>query len=151
MENTTKRTQPKNEPKNGLTKQVISYIGDRAQFLELLKYNKGLILIKFGATWCKPCQVIKPIVEGFFASSPDEVMCCDIDVDQHFDIYSFLKTKRMVNGIPVIFCYKKGNLGFAPDDSVTGADPADLDAFFKRCGTHLVKVKNQFTKIPVIH
>jgi thiol-disulfide isomerase/thioredoxin len=134
-----------------LTKQVVSYLGDRAKFLELLKLNKGLIIIKFGASWCKPCQIIKPIVEGFFASSPHEVLCCDIDVDTHFDLYSFLKSKRMVNGIPVIFCYKRGNLGYAPDDSVTGADPKDLDSFFKRCGGHLVNVKNQFSKIPVIH
>ena len=44
----------------------------------------------------------------------------------------------MVNGIPVILCYKKGNTGFIPDDSITGADPGALDAFFKRCGNHLV-------------
>lgn len=37
----------------------------------------------------------------------------------------------MVNGIPVMLCYKKGNTNFIPDDSVTGADPGALDAFSK--------------------
>ena len=47
----------------------------------------------------------------------------------------------MVNGVPVLLCYKKGNTGYIPDDSITGADPAGLDAFFKRCGQHLMAVK----------
>jgi len=46
----------------------------------------------------------------------------------------------MVNGIPVILCYKKGNQTFIPDDSITGADPGELDAFFRRCGRHLKDV-----------
>jgi hypothetical protein len=46
----------------------------------------------------------------------------------------------MVNGIPVILMYKKGNTSFTPDDSVTGADPTQLDAFFKRCGFHLLAI-----------
>ena len=46
----------------------------------------------------------------------------------------------MVNGIPVILLYKKGNVSYIPDDAITGADPADLDKFFKRCGLHLRSV-----------
>jgi hypothetical protein len=46
----------------------------------------------------------------------------------------------MVNGVPVLLCYKKGNTGYIPDDSVTGADPVALDAFFKRCGQHLLSL-----------
>jgi hypothetical protein len=55
-----------------------------------------------------------------------------------------LKSKKMVNGIPVILCYKKGNATYIPDDSITGADPNALAAFFKRCGNHLVDVQRQF-------
>jgi len=43
----------------------------------------------------------------------------------------------MVNGIPVVLLYKKGNTNFFPDDSITGADPVELDKFFRRCGMHL--------------
>jgi hypothetical protein len=37
----------------------------------------------------------------------------------------------------VILLYKQGNVNFFPDDSITGADPVELDKFFKRCGLHL--------------
>ena len=50
----------------------------------------------------------------------------------------------MVNGIPVILCYKKGNVTYIPDDSVTGADPTKLAEFFKRCGNHLVAIQREF-------
>lgn len=118
-------------------RDIISYIPNRNIFMELLAKNPGLIIIKFGAKWCGPCKRIKNVVHGFFASSPDDVLCCDIDVDESTDVYSFLKSKKMVSGIPVILCYKKNNISFIPDDSVVGAVPDELDRFFRRCGEHL--------------
>jgi thiol-disulfide isomerase/thioredoxin len=120
------------------TKTVITYFQSRGHFLSLLDKNPGLIIIKLGATWCGPCKRIKPVVDAFFASSPDNVLCCEIDVDESFDLYSYFKSKKMVNGVPAILCWKQGNLSFIPNDSVTGADPSNLDAFFKRCGLHLL-------------
>ena len=122
-------------------KEVISVFENRQEFLNLLKVNPGLVIVKLGATWCGPCKQIAPVVHGFFASSPNDVICGDIDVDESFDLYAYFKSKKMVNGIPVILCYKKGNTTFIPDDSVTGAEPVALDAFFKRCGVHLVDVR----------
>lgn len=122
---------------SGLSKQVISVFESRDVFLSLLKQNPGIVIVKLGATWCGPCKRIAHIVEAFFASSPNNVICADIDVDESIDLYAALKQKRMVNGIPVILLYKKGNVSLVPDDSVTGADPALLNAFFKRCGNHL--------------
>ena len=76
----------------------------------------------------------------FFASSPPEVgVCADIDVDQSFDFYSFLKSKKMVNGIPVLLCYKKGNSRVIFQMMlVTGSDAAQLHNFFRRCGKKYV-------------
>jgi thioredoxin 1 len=118
-------------------KIIISYFQNRSDFMELLKNNPGLVVIKFGAKWCGPCKKIQPVLDAFFATSPDNVICCDIDVDESTDLYIFLKSKKMVNGIPVILLYKKGNVSFIPDDSVTGIDAGELDKFFKRCGLHL--------------
>jgi hypothetical protein len=122
-------------------KQVISEIANREAFMHLLLHNTGLIILKLGATWCGPCSVIKDQVHEFFAHSPPEVICGDIDVDESFDFYSFLKSKKMVNGIPVMLCYKKGNKTFIPDDSITGADKQELQKFFGRCGKHLAAAK----------
>jgi len=119
-----------------LSKEIISEIPNREAFFHLLNNNPGLVIIKFGAKWCGPCKKIHHIVNGFFAISPPSVVCADIDVDQCFDIYSMLKSKKMVNGIPAILCYKKGNTSFIPDDSVSGSSPQDLHQFFTRCGQY---------------
>jgi len=121
-------------------KTIVSSIENREHFKRLLENNPGLVIIKFGATWCGPCKKIKSVVDGFFCSSPDSVLCCDIDIDECPDVYSYLKTKKMVNGIPVMLCWKKGNTTFIPDESITGSSPNDLDNFFKRCGVQLRNV-----------
>ena len=121
-------------------KQVISEIANVESFFQLLQNNPGLIIIKLGAEWCGPCKTIKPVINGFFASSPPEVVCADIDVDKCPKLYTFLKSKKMVNGIPVLLCYKKGNATYIPDDVVTGADAQQMHLFFVRCGNHLADV-----------
>jgi thioredoxin 1 len=127
-----------------LSKEIISEISNRDSFFHLLNNNPGLIVIKLGAQWCGPCKQIKHIVNGFFASSPLDVVCADIDVDESFDFYSMLKSKKMVNGIPVLLCYKKGNITFIPDDIITGSNPTELHHFFLRCGKHLNEVRIKF-------
>lgn len=122
------------------SKVIISKFDSRQDFFKLLTNNPGLVILKLGAEWCGPCKKIAPILEGFFLTSPDTVVCADIDVDESFDLYAYLKNKKMVNGIPAILCYKKGNTSFIPDDSITGADPGQLDAFFRRCGLHLKSI-----------
>ena len=126
-----------------MSKQIVSEIANRDAFFLLLQNNPGLIVIKLGAEWCGPCKTIKTAVYGFFASSPPEVVCADIDVDKSFDFYSFLKSKKMVNGIPVLLCYKKGNATYIPDDIVTGSDANGLHQFFIRCGKHLMDALTQ--------
>lgn len=125
-----------------MPKTIITDIDSVDSFMKLINNNPGLLIIKLGAPWCKPCKIIEPPVHRFFASSPPEVICADIDVDVSFMFYSFMKNKRLVNGIPALFCYKKGNTTYLPDDSVVGSDLKALDAFFKRCGSiHLFDVK----------
>ena len=120
---------------------IVETVVDRNQFLnQLLPSNEGLILIKFGATWCKPCQLIKPIVTKQVSMWPETVKCYSLDVDDNFDIYAYFKNKRMINGIPVILAYKKGNNSFVPDLSVTGANSGDLQKFFFNCTTILNSV-----------
>jgi hypothetical protein len=133
------------------SKDVVSVIPNRETFFQLLQNNTGLIVIKLGAKWCGPCKKIKDVVEGFFASSPPDVICCDIDVDESVELYSFLKNKKIVNGIPVLLCYKKGNQTYLPDDSITGADPLELHNFFTRCGKHLITALHDNPKPDEVH
>ena len=57
-----------------MSKQVISEIENRDAFLHLLQNNTGVIILKLGAEWCGPCKKIKPVVDGFFATSPPDVI-----------------------------------------------------------------------------
>ena len=117
----------------GKEKIIITDFEDKEQFFTALKYNPGLIFIKFGADWCGPCAHIHDLVYQNFLRLPDEALCADIDIDNNYDIYSYLKSKRMIDGIPVILCYKKGNESYIPDDMVVGADPEQVTLFFNRC------------------
>lgn len=116
-----------------MSKTVVYEIPSRESFYQLLHNNPGLIIMKFGAEWCKPCQKIKKQVSTFFSHAPEHVICCDLDVDTNTDVYSHLKSKRMINGIPALLCYRKGTTDCGPDDSVSGSDPHQLEQFFKRC------------------
>jgi len=112
---------------------ILDKIDTVKEFSEYLHTNPGLIIIKFGAEWCGPCKLVEKQVHDWFDRMPETVQGFIIDVDESFEIYAFLKTKKMVNGVPVILCYDKGNLNYIPSDSIIGADKTGIDAFFKRC------------------
>jgi len=112
---------------------ILTEIRDRNNFAEILQSNPGLIFIKFGAEWCGPCRTINAGVHAYFQRMPDNVQTAIIDIDQCTDVYSFLKAKRVVNGVPVILCYKKDNTNYIPDDIVIGADKNKINEFFIRC------------------
>jgi hypothetical protein len=63
---------------------------------------------------------------------PNNVQSIIVDVDECVDLYSFLKSKKMVNGIPVILVYYKGNLNYIPDDRVVGADSNQINILFNK-------------------
>ena len=39
---------------------VLTEIADRDEFQKILNENQGIVIIKFGATWCQPCKLISP-------------------------------------------------------------------------------------------
>lgn len=108
-------------------------INNMTHFSEILLQNPGLVIIKFGAEWCAPCKKIESQVHDWFHKMPDNVHTIVVDIDESFEVYAYLKTKKMVNGIPVILCYDQGNINYIPSDSVIGANPSEVDAFFERC------------------
>ena len=69
------------------TKEIITEL-DRTEFLNLIKCNEGLVIIKFTASWCGPCKTIAPFVNDQFKKTPESVTCANIDVDDNFDIFA---------------------------------------------------------------
>jgi len=103
------------------------------RFQEILASNPGLVIVKFGATWCGPCQSIDPDIQFMYSKMPTTVQCVKIDIDKNKEIYSFLRNKRMINGVPALLCYVKGNENVVPDDIIIGANRDKIYAFFDRC------------------
>ena len=111
------------------TKTIVTEFESRHQFLDFLKSNPGFVVVKLGAEWCGLCKKIHNEVNDFFSRCPENVICCDIDVDDSFDLYAFLKTKKMVTRIPVIMVWKQGSVEYIPDYSYLGADKEGLANF----------------------
>ncbi len=122
------------------TKEIYTEVADRNTFLSYLAQNPGIMLFKFGAEWCGPCKKIKNDLEFLFANTPANVLCFDIDIDECFDVYAFLKSKKQVNGVPVVLGYIKGNDSFAPDMSHTGSDVSTLKLFFDNVNDIAAKI-----------
>jgi thioredoxin 1 len=112
---------------------ILTEIRSKEHFAELLQTNPGRLIIKFGAEWCGPCKKIEGLVHEWFHRMPDTVQCVLVDIDQSFEVYAFLKSKKMVAGVPAILCYNKGNLNYIPDNAVLGADVNKVNLFFQQC------------------
>lgn len=114
-------------------KEIIVEFDNRQHFMECLKENPGVMILQFTATWCKPCREIKPYVENNFAKCHDNIICCQLDVDENSELYSFMKRNRQVNGIPALVAYFKGNTSPYANISISGTNIDAINDFFKNC------------------
>jgi thiol-disulfide isomerase/thioredoxin len=112
---------------------------DRKGFLDLLERNTSLMVFKFGASWCHPCKRIAPWVSKGFESLGENASCFQVDIDESFDLFAFLKSKKMIMGIPVIMAWLPGNTSYAPDQSAVGGEEETIDNFFKWCEDRVKK------------
>lgn len=113
--------------------KILNSIENLNKLNELLNENQNLFFIKFTATWCGPCKRIGPLVDDWISKLPEDCQFHEIDIDESLELYSFYKTKKLANGIPVIFCWKKDNKEQAPNYLVLGANPNDINNFFNKC------------------
>lgn len=105
-----------------MTSENIQYVEDAASFENALKNNK-LFVSYFTASWCGPCQAIKPIIEQLYTRY-ENVEVLKVDLNENADLAS----KYNVSSIPTLNFYHKAKLV----DSVTGADVNKIKASFER-------------------
>ena len=106
--------------------------------LQQLQTNakNSLIVVKFGAEWCKPCKYIKPLCEQWSATCPPHIIYADIDIDESMDLYMAFKNKKMVRGVPTILAFNTAltrDQWYIPDFSVEGGDVEAVKKFFDKC------------------
>lgn len=97
--------------------------------------QRDTIIVKLGAEWCGPCKRIESLVHSCMTQIQERIPsieCAILDVDQSFEVYAFLKKKRVVNGIPALLVYNKENAHYLPDEFVMGADEPEILALFNR-------------------
>jgi thiol-disulfide isomerase/thioredoxin len=103
-----------------------------AEFQSILQKNTGGVLLKLSAEWCGPCKRIQPLVLEGLSVLPDTVLQVIIDIDDSLELYTYLKNKRRINGIPAILFWKPGNISDIPDDFVLGGNADQVIALFNR-------------------
>jgi hypothetical protein len=53
-----------------------------------------------------------------------------IDIDICTDLYTALKSKKQIRGVPTLLAYKKDNVSLIADKSISGTNTKEIDAFF---------------------
>ena len=95
------------------------------EFIEIIKNNQKKQIFKFGAEWCKPCQDIKENIDVQLKCK--EIDFYDIDIDESFDLFAFLKLNKIVSAIPVLLLYDVNNNSIIPNKSVTGTNIIEIN------------------------
>lgn len=118
---------------------LITEVDSLNDFNYILANNPGIVIVKFGATWCGPCKRIEPQVHHFMDHLPPTMQGLILDVDENFEIYGFFQKKRLLKGIPAILAFYVGDSANAPSDCVLGSNTEEINLFFERCYRHIEK------------
>lgn len=109
-----------------------------------------IIILKFTANWCGPCKRTKGLVESHFCNLPDNALVFELDIDDPVNIplYSALKSKRQLNGIPALLVFYSDverPYWFVPDASVNSASVPAINNFFNsaKARAHAIMNKSQ--------
>lgn len=86
---------------SGTAKPVV--VND-ANFEEVVLNSDKPVLVDFWATWCKPCELIAPIVEELAHEYEGRAVVAKLDIDNARDI----AREYNVSSIPTLIVFKNG-------------------------------------------
>lgn len=72
---------------------------NHAQILEISKTK--LVVLDFGATWCGPCQQMKPVIERLAAEYNGRFLLGEVDVDTSRDLATRYRIQYLPTLVPV--------------------------------------------------
>ncbi|MFH1382369.1 MAG: thioredoxin [Chloroflexota bacterium] len=92
---------------------------DDSKFDQTVLKSEKPVLVDFWATWCKPCQMVAPIVDGLAEDYEGKIDFVKVDVDQNPKTAS----RYGVMSIPTLLIFKKGQpvshiVGFRPKEEL---------------------------------
>jgi thioredoxin 1 len=90
-----------------------------ATFNEIVLKSANPVLVDFWATWCRPCQMVAPILEEMTQEYAGKLTIAKLDVDQN----QVTAQKYRVMSIPTMIIFKEGKpvaniVGFKPKDKL---------------------------------
>lgn len=100
----------------------------RSEFFSKLSENKSVIVIFFTGKNCVPCEKVKPYVKEMMKVTSYEIICLDREEDS--DLYSAMKAKGQLKGVPSLLAYKKENNSIIADLSISGSNMNEVESFF---------------------
>ena len=88
-------------------------------FNEIVLKSENPVLVDFWATWCRPCQMVAPILEELTQEYSGKLTIAKLDVDQNQQTAQ----KYRVMSIPAMIIFKQGKpvaniVGFKPKDKL---------------------------------
>ena len=77
----------------------------KSEFDQAVNAGEDLVVVDFFATWCGPCKMLTPVVEGMAETHP-EVHFYKVDIDEEIE----LATRFQVMSVPTLLYMKKGQI-----------------------------------------
>jgi len=96
------------------------------QFKALTSGSPTPVLVEFGASWCKKCKVLAPIVSRLAGAAPS-LLVCTVDIDELGDLAEELG----ISSVPRIQVFKAGSLS----EDYMGSSESDVEALFQRASS----------------
>lgn len=97
----------------------IKYMASADDYSELI--NSSSCVVKFSATWCKPCTKISPTYHMLSIEHNDKINFIEVDIDERIDVAKY----ENIENIPAFVFYHEKNK--MTDLSFSGSDPKILN------------------------
>ncbi|AGX42044.1 thioredoxin [Clostridium saccharobutylicum] len=81
--------------------------------------ESGIVLVDFFATWCGPCKMLAPVLEGLSSEMEGKAKIIKVDIDQSPD----LADQFQISSVPTMIVFKDGQkadmlVGFLPKERI---------------------------------
>lgn len=89
--------------------------------------ESGVTVVDFFATWCGPCKMLAPVLEGLAGEMEGKAKFIKVDIDQSLD----LANEFQISSVPTMIIFKDGQkadqlVGFLPKERIQQAIEANL-------------------------
>lgn len=106
---------------------------NRNQLHSIVEKQNISLIVFLNAKWCNPCKQIKPYIYSKLQLLKDypQIMFADIDIDnpENRDLYSFLKSKKQLTGVPTLLYFTDS---IYSELCISGNNKIGVDAFFTK-------------------